>query len=358
MPLEISVRMRFLHQDFCIKISELVKRFPSYSKSNIYRHAKLPDKTIKGDMRKFNKGRPRLLTVRDERTVIRKLLILRETVGPFSIKRLKVEAGIHENVCDNTIRRLLKRYGYQYLQSRKKGLMSKHDTRTRYLFAKKVKRRLPRNFWTNGIGFYLDGASWTHKTNPSDQARSTRAMAWRKKTEGLSLKCTTKGKKEGTGGRMVKVIVAIAHGRGTVLCHQHEEKLTGQYFADFVKMHFPATFARTKNPTGKLFLQDGDPRQNSRRAKIAMYDIGVRIFPIPPRSPDINPIENVFHLVKRKLGQDAIDQNITHETYRQFSNRVIETIENFPIKTIDNIIESMNKRMSMIIKCKGRRLKY
>ena len=59
--------------------------------------------------------------------------------------------------------------------------MSRRDARRRLLFARKVKRIPSRDFWSNGIGFYFDGASWTQKTNPYDQARSTTAMAWRKK---------------------------------------------------------------------------------------------------------------------------------------------------------------------------------
>ena len=101
--------------------------------------------------------------------------------------------------------------------------MSRNDARTRLLFALKVKRILSRDFWTNGIGFYFDGASWTRKTNAFDQARSTTAMAWFKKAEGLALKCTTKGKIEGYGGKMVKVFVAIAYGHGVVLCEQYGE---------------------------------------------------------------------------------------------------------------------------------------
>lgn len=299
MPLEVSVRLRYLHQDKGIKICELVKRFPNYSKSNIYIHAKLPDEVRKVDSRKHNKGRPKIFSVRGERKIIRTLLMLRESLGSFSIKRLKLEAGVDAHVSDSTVVRVLRRNGYRYLQSRKKGLMSKHDARTRLLFAQKVKRILSGDFWRTGIGFYFDGASWTHKTNPSDQARSTTSMAWRRKSEGLSLNCTTKGKKEGSGGKMVKVFVAIAHGHGAVLCEQYEEQLTGQFFADFVKEHFQNTFNNTSNPRGKLFLQDGDPSQNSLKAKNAMSDIGARVFPIPPRSPDINPIENFFHLVKK-----------------------------------------------------------
>ena len=43
------------------------------------------------------------------------------------------------------------------------------------------------------------------------------------------------------------------------------------------------------------------------------------------------------------LNRDALEQNITQESYQQFSDRVKETVLNFPVETIDNIIESMDK---------------
>ena len=51
-------------------------------------------------------------------------------------------------------------------------------------FARTVKKTLPENFWTDGVSFCLDGISFAHKTNPRDQARSTKSMAWRKRGEG------------------------------------------------------------------------------------------------------------------------------------------------------------------------------
>ena len=36
---------------------------------------------------------------------------------------------------------------------------------------------------------------------------------------------------------MVKVLVAIDHGHGAVLCEQYEKQLTEQFFADFVREH-------------------------------------------------------------------------------------------------------------------------
>lgn len=181
---------------------------------------------------------------------------------------------------------------------------------------------------------------------------------WRKRGEGLHFQCTSKGKKAGTGGKMANFFVAIAHKRGVVMCEQYEDRLTGAYFAAFVKQHFPTAFEICGNKEEKLFLQDGDPRQNSAPARQALEEIGATMFSIPPRSPDINPIENFFHLIGKKLAGDAVKNNITKETFKQFSRRVKRTMDEYPAKEIDKIIESMDKRMSLIVKAKGQRLKY
>ena len=157
---------------------------------------------------------------------------------------------------------------------------------------------------------------------------------------------------------MAHFFAAIAHGKGIVLCEQYHGKLNGQSFANFVREHFPRLFTTCSNPKGKLFVQDGDPSQNSRKAKDAIHAIGARKFSIPPRSPDINPIEIIFHQVKRKLNSDALEKHREHENFENFSKRVKKTVEDFPKDVIDKTIESMNKRIGLIIKCKGQRTKY
>ncbi len=82
------------------------------------------------------------------------------------------------------------------------------------------------------------------------------------------------------------------------------------------------------------------------------------MFSIPPRSPDLNPIENLFHLISKKLENDALDLQIQSENFEQFSKRVRDTMMDYPKTTIDNIIKSMGKRITMIIKKQGERLKY
>ena len=129
--------------------------------------------------------------------------------------------------------------------------------------------------------------------------------------------------------------MAHSYGKGVVLCEQYLELLNDENFSNFVRKCFPAAFKKSANPKGMLFLQDGDPTQNSRKAKKAFDDVGCRMFSIPARSPDKNPIQNMFNNVRKKLGEDATEHHIEHETCEEFCNRVKMTVLNFSREFID-----------------------
>ena len=362
-PEKVSLHWRYLHQDLGKTWREISehkqnKTYKSYSKSTICRHMKKPIDEIVFDKRKLNKGGKRKLTDRDKRNILRQTEVLRKERGFFTTKLVKVSANISADVCDETVRRVLHGSNLRYLHSRKKGLLSRNDLRLRLNFSRKVKKLLSSDLWTKGIAFYLDGVGFTHKYNPYDQSKAPKTMAWRRKGEGLKFGNTAKGSHEGTGGQVAHFICAIGYGKGMLLAEQYHGNLSGQMFQDFIQQHFPQAFENSGNPVGKLFLQDGDPSQNSRKARIALHSVGARQFKIPPRSPDINPIENIFHLVKKKLQKDALDNRITKENFEQFSERVRETLVNFAPEIIDNTIASMDKRIGLIIKAKGQRIKY
>ncbi len=156
-----------------------------------------------------------------------------------------------------------------------------------------------------------------------DQARAPGAREWRKRGEGLKFNCTAKGKKE--GGINVNFMVAISYGKGVVLCEQYDGTITGPKFAEIVKS-FPKAFNKSSNPKARRFLMDGCPRQNSKVAMRAIDKVNALVLKIPPRSPDLNPIENFFHTLTVRLNDDAFQKNITKETFKELSSRVKETI--------------------------------
>ena len=62
---------------------------------------------------------------------------------------------------------------------------------------------------------------------------------------------TAKGMHIGSGGRVVKMIVAISYGKGVIYCEQYE-KLDGNYYADFVHRNFQNMFQKS-GKCSKLF---------------------------------------------------------------------------------------------------------
>lgn len=347
--------MAALHQYSNVSVKKLKALFPQYSLATIYRHAK---KDVSSEdpvnMSKFNKGRPRKLSDRDCRSIVKALKKLRNTEGHFSSPRIAVEAGIKQ-VSNRTVRRTLNREGYKFLQTRRKGLMKAKDFKDRVDFCKKVKNnKLGHNFWTHHISFYMDACGFEYKKNPEDQARAPSAREWRKRSEGLLL--TAKGKKEGSVN--TNFMVGISYDHGVVLCERYLGAITGEKMANIARTGFPSAFENSISPTAKRVLMDGCPKQHCKQAYTAYDEVKAKIMKIPSRSPDLNCIENFFNLIKKELRKQALQRKISNETMEEFSDRVKNTMLDYPTHIINEIIGSMDKRIDMILKAEGKRIKY
>lgn len=358
-PLRSSVHIRVLHQDYGWKVSDIWRqKYPALPRRTVAYHAKKDPADETEDLRKKNQGRPRKMSDADVRRLRRKIATLRESDDPnFTAVKL-------QNVCDlsfvstKTIHRRLKENNYQYLNTRQKGILTDDDRRKRVEFCRKCERLVGDDLWLKAISFYYDGVNFYHKNNPFSDAVAPGAKVWRQPSEGL--KVTRKGKKEGNNGKKVRMFVAMAYGKGVVMCEQFPPELTfnGINYRQFVMDHFPRALAKSTNPTQKLILQDGDPVQQSKQARLAYDELRCSIFDIPARSPDLNPIENLFHNVRRELHQQARKRRIEKESYDEYVVRVTKTINNMPKELVDNTIKSLPERISAVIDTKGDRSKY
>ena len=73
----------------------------------------------------------------------------------------------------------------------------------------------------------------------------------------------------------------------------------------------------------------------------------LEIFTIPARSPYLKTISQI---VKPRLHQDALDQQITRKDFAAFSARVKTTLETIPIDVVDRTILAMSKITDEVIK--------
>ena len=58
-------------------------------------------------------------------------------------------------------------------------------------------------------------------------------------------------------------------------------------------------------PDGHRFMQDNDPKHTSRLAKAFMIEKSVNWWPTPAESPDLNPIENMWHELKEFIRREV-----------------------------------------------------
>jgi hypothetical protein len=183
-------------------VVELMKE-TKVSRAQIYKIKKEPLRTkIISKRLKGPGGRPEKLSVRDKRALLWEIKALRRENGNWTVRRLMGSVNIlHVSV--RTVTRFLR------------------DKSKQVKFARKMIKEYNINVWTKDVAFYLDGVSFTYKKNPKDQAVAPTGRVWRKANEGLIAGCTAKGKKCGTGGKTVKLIVAISYGKGVICCEYY-----------------------------------------------------------------------------------------------------------------------------------------
>ena len=118
---ELSTCSRYPHQDQKVSIRSLSRRYPQFSLPTIWRHATKKIEVHPKQITKGKGGRKPKLSKRDERSIIRALHCASKRDGNFTSKIIKLYSGV-SSVHDNTLRRVLNKYGYHYRHARRTGL--------------------------------------------------------------------------------------------------------------------------------------------------------------------------------------------------------------------------------------------
>ncbi len=100
-----------------------------------------------------------------------------------------------------------------------------------------------------------------------------------------------------------------------------------------------------------IFQQDLAPAHTAKGTKSWFNDHGVTVLDWPANSPDLNPIENLWGIVKRKM-RDTRPNNAD-----ELKATVKETWASIPPQC-HKLITSMPRRIEAVIKAKGAPNKY
>jgi transposase len=102
------------------------------------------------------------------------------------------------------------------------------------------------------------------------------------------------------------------------------------------------------------FLQDGAPCHTAKKVKAFLKENNVSVMDWPGNSPDLNPIENLWAIMKRRLKKLP---NITSLPLLMRAIKIMWT-RDLPIALMKKLARSMPARLKMCLKNKGQMTKY
>jgi len=103
-----------------------------------------------------------------------------------------------------------------------------------------------------------------------------------------------------------------------------------------------------------LFMQDNAPCHKAKLIIDYFEENHIETLNWPPQSPDLNPIENLWNWIKRKLESEFPFPT----TREQLIGYVMEIWDKIPEKIVETLCESVPRRLSEVLRMKGRPTKY
>jgi transposase len=126
--------------------------------------------------------------------------------------------------------------------------------------------------------------------------------------------------------------------------------MTGQFYVEIIKKHLPEIKRMLRN--NWRLQQDNDPKHTSNVAKDFLQRKVPAVMDWPSNSPDLNPIENLWAIVKRNVEMRQ-PQNIG-----DLENFMKEEWSKIPQDIIKSLVGSMKERCKLIIEKNGEHIPY
>lgn len=284
-------------------------------------------------------GRPKKLSERNERRLIKKIIDNPRTSTRSLAAELNKEAGVA--VSYNTIRNTLIAHKYSSRISRKKPLLSSINVEKRLSFALKHVNE-PNDFWSDVIFCDETKIMLYYNDGPN--------RVWRQPLKALENKNITPTVKFGKLSVMVWGCISSQGVGNLVFINGNMDQ---EQYLDILKQNLPQSAHKFGFGNNFKFYQDNDPKHKAWNVRSWLLYNCRKVIDTPAQSPDLNPIENIWVFLKRRVAKR------NPKNKRELVQFIKEEWEKIPEHyNFSELIKSMNRRLFSVIDAEGRHTKY
>lgn len=342
----------------CLRGAILTSKLDKLSVPQIATRFDLPVNTVKTTIKratqrppngvsKKREGRPKLLSQRDIRRLVREVRL-----HPLkSYRQIKHEFGW---TCHNTtILNYLKPYHIARWRAARRPILTEEHAQLRLQWC------LLRCNWTI--------EQW-RKHCFSDECSVERGRGkrplWCWRTSGQRL--DTNKVDTYTKGKALSIMVwgAIIHSKRSdlVACQYDEDSQNGGVTARSYCATLEEGLLTFLDPSTEVFQQDNARIHTAKYTLEWLEEWGIQLIDWPSCSPDLNPIENVWALLKDRLYEmypELIDMDSKSQDAMDYLFEcLVNAWDSIPQEHIDNCIDSMKDRVQAVIDADGWHTKY
>jgi len=294
----------------------------------------VPLRTVQRDFKKLNEGqllkrkegsgRPRLLKSADKQRLIQ--IVRRDDMQSSGDIQIKMVAKGSPNVSSRTIRRYLNRSGYSKKSPKRKPMLSARHKENRMKWClEHLKTRWYRWVFSDESKFQL----FSHKNK-----------RWSKEIPRI---CTPKF------GKSLMVWGAISS-KGKSKLIFTKGSVDSKIYQGILQEATPSI--RELHPKDFMFQQDGATCHTSKSTMDYLSSLNWKVSPWPANSPDLNPIENIWGIMKRDV-EKRRPKNLD-----DLQAAIQDVWDNFPLSQVKSLCASMENRITSCIARKGDVIKY